>query len=345
MTTGPGIGPGLFRLRNLIGNQDDMSVSGGLSWRMIREAVTRISGRVNQTPVLTSETLNRLAGASLYFKCENFQKTGAFKARGATNAIFALSNDEAGRGVVTHSSGNHAAAVARAAMLRGIASHIVMPDNAVPAKVESVRRYGGNVIFCAPQQDAREARTAGIIADTGAILVHAYDDLHVMAGQATTGTELLDEVEDLDMILCPVGGGGHLSGIAVAAKTLKPAIKVIGVEPSGADDAARSFAEGKIIPSVNPQTIADGLRSSLGERPFAEIQRHVDDIATVSEESIVAAMRLIWEVLKIVVEPSAVVAFAAILEKRVAVEGRKVGIVLTGGNLDLENLPWAPTRS
>jgi threonine dehydratase len=216
-----------------------------------------------------------------------------------------------------------------------------MPDNAVPSKVESVRRYGGNVIFCAPQQAVREATTAQIIADTGAILVHAYDDLHVMAGQATTGTELLEEIDDLDIILCPVGGGGHLSGISVAAKTLKPSIKVIGAEPSGADDAARSFAAGMIIPSVNPQTIADGLRSSLGEQPFREIQRHTDGIVTASEESIVKAMRLIWEVMKIIVEPSAVVGFAAILENKVAVEGRKVAIVLTGGNLDLEDLPWS----
>jgi threonine dehydratase len=322
-----------------------MSDNNGLSWRMIREAVTRISGRVHHTPVLTSETLNRLSGASLYFKCENFQKTGAFKARGATNAIFALSKDEATRGVVTHSSGNHAAAVAWAAKLRGIPSHIVMPDNAVPAKVESVRRYGGNIIFCAPQQAVREATTAQIMADSGAILVHAYDDLHVMAGQATTGTELLAEIEDLDIIICPVGGGGHLSGIAVAAKAMKPSIKVIGAEPSGADDAARSFEAGKIIPSVNPQTIADGLRSSLGERPFREIQRHVDGIVTASEESIVAAMRMIWEVMKIVVEPSAVLGYAAILEGKVAVEGKKIGIVLTGGNLDLDELPWSPGKS
>ena len=308
---------------------------------MIREAVTRISGRVNQTPVLTSAALDRLADASLFFKCENFQKTGAFKARGATNAVFALSREEANRGVVTHSSGNHAAAIARAATLRGISSHIVMPDNAVPAKVESVKRYGGTVIDCPPQQAAREATTARIIAETGAILVHAYDDLHVMAGQATTGTELLDEVEDLDIILCPVGGGGHLSGISVAAKTLRKSIRVFGVEPGGADDAARSYAQGTIIPSVNPQTIADGLRSSLGVRPFREIQRYADGIVTVSEESIVAAMRLIWEVMKIVVEPSAAVAYAAILEGSVPVEGRKVGIVLTGGNLNLDKLPWS----
>ena len=308
---------------------------------MIREAVTRISGRVNRTPVMTSDTLNRLAGASLFFKCENFQKTGAFKARGATNAIFALSSEDANRGVVTHSSGNHAAAVARAATLRGVPSHIIMPDNSVSAKVDSVKRYGGTVMFCAPNQVAREETAERIIAETGAVLVHAYDDLHVMAGQATTGTELLDEIEDLDIILCPLGGGGHLSGISVAAKTIKPSIKVFGVEPAGADDAARSFAKGEIIPSVNPQTIADGLRSSLGERPFREIQHYTDGILTVSEEAIIAAMRQIWEVMKIVVEPSAAVAYAAVLEKKLPVEGRKVGIVLTGGNLDLDKLPWA----
>lgn len=318
-----------------------MNGSSGLSWRMIREAVTRISGRVNQTPVLTSETLNRLAGASLFFKCENFQKTGAFKARGATNAIFALSAEDAHRGVVTHSSGNHAAAVARAATLRGVPSHIIMPDNSVAAKIESVKRYGGKVIFCSPTQAAREGEAARIIAETGSVLVHAYDDLHVMAGQATTGTELLDEIEDLDVILCPVGGGGHLSGISVAAKTIKPSIKVFGVEPAGADDAARSFAKGEIIPSINPQTIADGLRSSLGERPFREIQRDTDGIVTVSEDAIVMAMRQIWEIMKIIVEPSAAVAYAAVLEKKLPVEGRKIGVVLTGGNLDLDKLPWA----
>lgn len=317
-----------------------MNGSSGLSWRMIREAVTRISGRVNQTPVLTSETLDRLAGASLFFKCENFQKTGAFKARGATNAVFALSAEDANRGIVTHSSGNHAAAVARAATLRGVPSHIVMPDNSVSAKIESVKRYGGKVIFCAPTQTARDETAAQIIAETGAVLVHAYDDLHVMAGQATTGTELLDELPDLDIILCPLGGGGHLSGISVAAKTIKPSIKVFGVEPAGADDAARSLAKGEIIPSVNPKTIADGLRSSLGERPFREIQRYTDGIVTVSEDAIVAAMRQIWEVMKIVVEPSAVVAYAAVLEQKLPTEGRKVGIVLTGGNLDLDKLPW-----
>ncbi|MFN3472980.1 MAG: pyridoxal-phosphate dependent enzyme [Blastomonas sp.] len=318
-----------------------MNDGNGLSWRMIREAVTRINGRVNHTPVLTSDTLDRFAGASLFFKCENFQKTGAFKARGATNAIFALSAEAAGRGVVTHSSGNHAAAVARAARLRAVPSHIIMPDNSVSAKVDSVKRYGGTVIFCAPNQTAREETADRIIGETGAVLVHAYDDLHVMAGQATTGTELLEEVEDLDIILCPLGGGGHLSGISVAAKTLKPSIRVFGVEPAGADDAARSLAKGEIIPSVDPQTIADGLRSSLGERPFREIQRYTDGILTVSEEAIIAAMRQLWEILKIVVEPSAAVAYAAILERKLPIEGRKVGIVLTGGNLDLDKLPWA----
>lgn len=309
---------------------------------MIREAASRISGRVNRTPVMTSSTLDERTGAKLHFKCENFQKTGAFKARGATNAIFALSSEDASRGVVTHSSGNHAAAVARAASLRGIPSHIVMPDNAVPAKVASVRRYGGTVVFCESNQTAREAATDKIISETGAVLVHAYDDLHVMAGQATTGTELLDEVEDLDIIICPVGGGGHLSGISVAAKVMRKQIKVIGAEPAGADDAARSFAQGSIIPSVNPNTIADGLRSSLGVRPFREIQRNVDEIVTASDEAILAAMRMVWEIMKIVVEPSAVVGLAAILENKIDVAGRKVGIVLTGGNLELDDrLPWA----
>ena len=313
----------------------------GLSWSLIQEARTRIVGRVNQTPVLTSGTLDTQAGARLYFKCENFQKAGAFKARGATNAVFSLSESEARHGVATHSSGNHAAALARAAKLRGIPAHIVMPDNAPQTKRASVTRYGGRIVFCESTLQARESTVARVIADTGAVLVHPYNDLRVMAGQATTGVELMEAIPELDLIVCPVGGGGLLSGIAVAAKTMKPAVRVIGVEPAGADDAARSFKAGQIIPSVNPRTIADGLRSSLGEKPFAEIRRYVDDIVTVSDEAIVQAMRLIWEVMKIIVEPSGAVPYAAIIEERLAVRQRQVALVLTGGNLDLDRLPFS----
>jgi threonine dehydratase len=306
----------------------------------IRQAHARIRAMIHRTPVMTSEVLDELAGSRLYFKCENLQKVGAFKARGATNAVFSLSEEEAARGVVTHSSGNHAAALARAAKLRGIAAHIVMPNNAPQAKQAAVRRYGGEIHFCEPTLAARESTARQVMERTGAALIHPYDDLRVMAGQGTTAIELLEDVPDLDVILCPVGGGGQLSGIAVAAKDIKPAIRVIGVEPAGADDAARSLIAGHIIPMLDPHTIADGLRSSLGERPFAEITRLVDDIVTVREESIVQAMRQIWEVMKLIVEPSGAVAYAAIVEGRLPARGARVGIVLSGGNLDLDRLPW-----
>jgi threonine dehydratase len=311
-----------------------------LTMQSIRQAHARIRAMIHRTPVMTSEVLDELAGSRLYFKCENLQKVGAFKARGATNAVFSLSEEEAARGVVTHSSGNHAAALARAAKLRGIAAHIVMPNNAPQAKQAAVRRYGGEIHFCEPTLAARESTARQVMERTGAALIHPYDDLRVMAGQGTTAIELLEDVPDLDVILCPVGGGGQLSGIAVAAKDIKPAIRVIGVEPAGADDAARSLIAGHIIPMLDPHTIADGLRSSLGERPFAEITRLVDDIVTVREESIVQAMRQIWEVMKLIVEPSGAVAYAAIVEGRLPARGARVGIVLSGGNLDLDRLPW-----
>ncbi len=288
---------------------------------------------------MTSHTLDSQAGMLLYFKCENLQKGGAFKARGATNAVFMLSDTEARHGVATHSSGNHAAALARAAKLRGIPAYIVMPNNAPKAKQAAVSRYGGRIVLCEPTLQARESTAERVIAETGATLVHPYDDLRVMAGQATTGVELLEDVPDLDVILCPVGGGGHLSGVAVATKTLKPRVRVVGVEPAGADDASRSFRSGKIEPMSDPRTVADGLRTSLGKRPFAEIRRHVDDIVTVSEEAIIAGMRRIWEVMKIIVEPSGAVPYAAVLEGRVAVPGGKIGIILSGGNLDLDTYP------
>ena len=317
----------------------------GLTWDLIQAARERIKGKVHRTPVMTSETLDSLAGAQLFFKCENLQKMGAFKARGATNAVFSLSEAEATKGVATHSSGNHAAALARAARLRGIPAHIVMPTNAPKAKQASVIRYGGKIVFCEPTLEARERTVERVIAETGATLVHPYNDLRVMAGQATTAVELLEDYPDLDIIMCPVGGGGQLGGIAVAAKTLKPTIKVIGAEPEGADDAAHSFRSGHIVPMTDPKTIADGLRTSLGDKPFAEIRRHVDDIVTVPEEAIISGMRRIWEVLKIIVEPSGAVPYAAIVADRLPVKGLKVGIVLSGGNLDLDNLPWMKASS
>lgn len=311
-----------------------------LTLELILEAHARIRDKVNRTPVMTSESLDGLAKAQLFFKCENLQKVGAFKARGATNAVFSLSDEEAKRGVVTHSSGNHAAALARAAKLRGIPAFIVMPNDAPKAKQAAVIRYGGEVIFCEPTLEARETTAQQVIDRTGGVLIHPYNDLRVMAGQGTTAIELLEEVPGLDLILCPVGGGGQLSGIATAAKSLKPGIGIIGVEPANADDAQRSFKAGHIIPSVKPNTIADGLRTSLGDKTFAEIQRYVDDIVTVSEETIVKAMRLIWDVLKIIVEPSGAVSYAAVVEGKVKLEGKRVGLILSGGNLDLDVLPW-----
>jgi len=312
----------------------------GLTLPLIREAHARIRDKINRTPVLTSETLAGQAGGALFFKCENFQKVGAFKARGATNAVFLLSDAEAQKGVATHSSGNHAAALARAAKLRGIPAHIVMPTNVPKAKEASVRRYGGQITFCEPTLAARESATARVMAETGAQLVHPYNDLRVMAGQGTAALELLEDVPDLDLILCPVGGGGLLSGTATAAKNLKPGIRIVAVEPAGADDAYRSFRAGRIVPGATANTIADGLRGALGDKTFAEIERYVDDIVTVSEPAIVQAMRALWEVMKIVVEPSAAVAYAAVVERKLDVAGKRVGIILTGGNLDLNDLPW-----
>jgi threonine dehydratase len=316
-------------------------MAGGLGWPLIEEARERIAGKVNLTPVLTSSTLDGVSGARLSFKCENFQKGGAFKARGATNAVFALPETESRRGVATHSSGNHAAALARAAALRGIRAYVVMPDNTPQAKRAAVSRYGAEITWCAPTLAARESTVRKVIAATGATLIHPYDDLLVMAGQATAALEFLNAVPEIDVLLVPVGGGGLLSGSAVAAKTIKPSIRVIGVEPAGADDAARSLRAGRIVPNENPNTIADGLRATVGERPFAEIRRLVEEIITVTDTAIVRAMRQMWEVLKIVVEPSAAVPYAALLDAPAALRGRRIGIIVSGGNLDLDQLPWS----
>ena len=315
-------------------------MSATLTLADIRAAHARIADKIHRTPVLTSATLDALCGAQLFFKCENFQKIGAFKARGATNAVFALTEAEAANGVATHSSGNHAAALARAARLRGIPAHIVMPSNAPKTKIESVRRNGGIIVFCEPTLVAREAACAKIIAETGARLVHPFDDYAVMAGQGTATLELLEQAPDLDLIIVPVGGGGLLCGTAVAAKGARPGIRVIAAEPAGADDAARSVAAGRLIPLEQAATIADGLRTSLSARTFPLIQQQVAGIVTVSEESIVAAMRRIWEVLKIIIEPSCAVPYAAVMDEKIDVSGKRVGIILTGGNVDLDALPW-----
>jgi threonine dehydratase len=307
----------------------------------IRAAHDRIHPFIKRTPVLTCEALDTARGARLSFKCENLQAAGAFKSRGACNAVFSLTDAEAANGVVTHSSGNHAAALARAAQLRGITAHIVMPAGAPQSKVHNVVSFGGRITYCEPGLNARETACARLAAETGATLVHPFDDLRVAAGQGTATVELLEDVPDLDFILCPVGGGGLLCGTAVAAKALKPGIKVIGVEPALADDVAQSFRAGRRISIPTPATIADGLRTNCtGEKNFPIIRQYVDDIVTVSEEGIVAAMRELWEKLRMVIEPSAAVPYAALLGNKFAFAGKKIGLILTGGNVDLESVPW-----
>ena len=305
----------------------------------IRRASERIRPFIKRTPVLTSERLNEATGMELFFKCENFQHIGAFKARGATNAVFALDEASARRGVATHSSGNHGTALARAAKLRKIPAHIVMPSNSAKVKVRAVESFGARVVFCEPTEAAREETCADVIAKTGATLIHSFENEDVIAGQGTAAIELIEEV-DVDLIMCPVGGGGLLCGTAVAAKSLRPNINVIAAEPANADDAAQSFRAGKRIVTEKKFTIADGLRTNVGERNFPIIQRFVDDIVTVSEEEIISAMRTIWETMKIVIEPSAAVPYAAIVERKITVTGKSVGIILTGGNVDLDVLPW-----
>ena len=306
----------------------------------VRAAHERIRPYVHRTPVLTNSWLNDACRATLFFKCENFQKVGAFKARGATNAVFALDDETKQRGVATHSSGNHGAAVARAAKLRGIPAHIVMPSNSAKVKIRSVESYGAHVVFCEPTEESREIQCAEVINKTGATLIHSFENEHVIAGQGTAAMELLEDVPDLDVIMCPVGGGGLLSGTAIAARSIRPQITVIAVEPENADDAAQSFRAGRRLVTEKKFTIADGLRTNIGEPNFAIVQQYVDDIVTVSEEAIVSAMRTIWETMKIVIEPSATVPYAAIQESKIDIGGKRVGIILTGGNVDLDALPW-----
>ncbi len=307
----------------------------------IENAHQRIEHLIHETPVLTSQSLDDISGVQLFFKCENFQKAGAFKFRGATNAVLSLSEKDAQKGVLTHSSGNHAAALSLAARMRNIVAHIVMPRNAPAVKKAAVRSYGGRIYECEPTLTARETTAAEVQAKTGAILIHPYNNENIIAGQGTAALELLQKVSDLDMVLAPVGGGGLISGTAVCAKSLNPQIRVFGCEPENADDACRSFHAGKIIPVQNPDTIADGLRTSLGEKTFPLIQRFVDDILLVAEEEIVFAMRLIWERMKIIVEPSAAVPFAAVLRNGDMFRHKKVGLILSGGNVDVGHLPFS----
>jgi threonine dehydratase len=309
----------------------------------IETAAARIAPHVRRTPLLPAEQLTEQLGVSVDFKCENLQQAGAFKSRGAVNAVFALSEDAAGRGVATHSSGNHAAALARAARLRGIPAYIVMPRGAPRIKRAAVESFGGRVVECEPTLAAREAAAAALVADTGATLVHPYDDPQVIAGQGTIVLELAAASAAPDVVLVPVGGGGLLGGTALAAARLWPGTRVIGVEPLGADDACRSFTSGVLQPQTDPHTIADGLRGALSARTLRLARAHAAAIVTVREDSIVAAMRLLFESLKVVVEPSGAVPLAALLERTVA--ARRVVVVLSGGNVDLDALPWSGVPS
>jgi threonine dehydratase len=306
----------------------------------IREAALRIKPYAHRTPVMTSESLDRQVGARVYLKCENFQKVGAFKFRGASNAVFSLNAKEAGRGVATHSSGNHAQALALAARLRGIPAYIVMPDNAPKVKKDAVAGYGGQITFCKPTLEARESTLAKVVEQTGAAMVHPYNDERIIAGQGTAALELLEDVPELDVVIAPVGGGGLLSGTAIAAIETKKGIRVIGAEPEMADDAFRSLNAGEIIPSANPKTIADGLLTSLGTLTFPILRERVEQIVTVSEGGIIASMRYIWERAKLVIEPSSAVAVGVLWERKIDLRNLKVGIIISGGNVDLEKLPW-----
>ncbi len=306
----------------------------------ILDAAKRINPFINRTPVLTSQTINRLFQADIFLKCENFQKVGAFKARGATNAVLLTDKVQLSLGVATHSSGNHAQALSWAASLVNSKAFIVMPSNSSKIKVAAVKDYGGMITFCEPTLESRETTLAEILKKTGASEIHPYNNEQIIAGQATAALELIDEVHDLDVILAPVGGGGLLSGTALSVHYFLPDGKVIAAEPEMANDAWLSFTNRKLIPSMNPGTIADGLRTSLGSITFPIILRFVDGIVTVSEESIVKAMRFIWERLKIIVEPSSAVPFAALMDGKVDIAGKRVGIIVSGGNVDLDHLPW-----
>jgi threonine dehydratase len=324
-----------------------MQRDSGVDWGAIEAAHERIRGRIHRTPLLTSASLNAMAGAELYFKCDNLQKTGSFKIRGATNAIFSLTDAEARNGVVAPSSGNHAAAVACAAGWRGIPAWIVMPRNAPAVKCRAVEAYGGKITFCEPKVSARAETAARVQAETGATLIHPYDDDRIIAGQATAAKELLEDVPDLDAVLTPVSGGGLLSGTSIAAKTMRPGVRVFGCEPERADDAYRSLKTKALQSLESSDTIADGLRASLSARTFAILQKNVDGILLVSEEEIAATMHLVWERMKIVVEPSSAVALAPLLRKEGAsvlglasrADGKraKIGVIFSGGNVELKD--------
>ncbi len=310
----------------------------------VKAAHRRISPYIHRTPIMTSSTLDAACGCRISFKCENFQRSGAFKIRGAFNALLSLSAEDQARGIVTSSSGNQAAAVSLAAQVLGVSAYIAMPKIALRSKVAAVERYGGNIVWVesegqVPTSEEYDATAEAIQERTGANLVHPYDDPRTIAGQATCALELVEDRPGLDMVLAPVGGGGLLSGTCLSVAALAPAARVIGCEPEMADDAQLSLRRGEIVPQTDPRTIADGLRTSLGELTFPIIARHAADIVTVSEEAILLAMRHVWETMKIIIEPSAAVPVAAMLEGRIPADAGKVGVIISGGNVDLGSLP------
>lgn len=313
------------------------------SFADVEAAARRMAGSVHRTPVLTARSLDDLTGRTVFCKCENLQGAGAFKLRGATNAVLSLSAEEAAHGVAAHSSGNHAGALALAARRRGIPAHLVMPTGAPAVKRSAVEGYGGRIVWCPPTLADRVATLARVIDETGAVEVHPYDDDRVIAGAGTAALELVEEVAGLDTVLAPVGGGGLLSGTALAVAGRSPGTAVFGAEPSAADDARRSLELGRLVPAEDPRTIADGLRTALSERTFAVIRGHVAGIVTVDEDDIVRAMRFVWERMKVVIEPSAAVAIAAL--RSPAIPGDRVGVILSGGNVDLDDLPWSGARA
>lgn len=306
----------------------------------ILNASQLIEPYVHRTPVLSSINLNDKFGCELFFKCENFQKAGAFKSRGAIHAVFSLDDQDVKNGVATHSSGNHAAALSRAAALRGVLAHIVMPNDSSSVKIAAVKHYGGKITFCTPNLASREAGLKKVLEETGATEIHPYNNPIIVAGQATVAKELIENSTHLDIIMAPVGGGGLLSGTALSAYYFSPKTKVIAAEPENADDAFHSFQQKTFVPSTKPNTIADGLRTSLGDVTFPIIIKYVDDIVTVSEAAIIEAMKLVWERMKIIIEPSSAVPLAAIIENKFDYRNKKIGIIISGGNVDLDKLPW-----
>ena len=310
----------------------------------IQQAARRIAEWINPTPVLRSRRLDAATGARLYFKCENFQHTGAFKFRGACNAVFSMDDEQAAAGVATHSSGNHGAALARAASLRGMPAHIVVPDGAVASKVAAIAAYGGIVHHCAATQAAREKGLEQVVAETGAQAVPPYNDSRIICGQGTAALEFLGQQSGLEVLVTPLGGGGLVSGSAIAAKSLEPGLELIGVEPAGAADTFDSLAAGHIIEEFTPNTIADGLRAKVGPLTFKIIQQRVDRVLTVGEDEIIDAMREIWRIMKIIVEPSSATVLAAVMSYPDSFKGRRVGLIISGGNVDLDHLPWMAGR-